>query len=44
MGGVPLAKNFDHFGGLSPPSTSCIGLASKVFSTAVINYALLRGY
>ena len=52
MGGAPLLKFFYYFGGLSPPLnilalallSKFIDLASKVFSTAVINYELLRGY
>ena len=45
----PLVKTFDHFGGLSPLKVPALpllfkALTSKVFSTAILNYALLRGY
>ena len=40
-GGTPLVKTFDHFW---PYFSKFIDLASKVFSTAMLNYELLRGY
>ena len=50
-GGTPLVKTFDHFGGSAPLKflhwpcfSKIIDLASKVFSTAMLNYKLLRGY
>ena len=50
-GGAPLVKIIDHFGGSAsleflhwPYFSKFIDLASKVFSIAMINYSLLRGY
>ena len=49
--GAQLDNTIDHFGGLSPLKilalpllSKFIDLASKAFSTVMINYALLRGY
>ena len=53
-GGAPLVETLDHFGGAQHPleilalallfKVYSIDIASKVFSTAMLNYALLRGY
>ena len=40
-GGISLARIFDHFGGLSPPKNSCIGLAFQSLLTFLPKYFLL---
>ena len=37
----PLVKIVDHFGGLSPPKNSCIGLALQSLLTLLPKYFLL---
>ena len=40
-GWSPLAKAFDHFGGLSLPKNSCIGYAFQSLLTLLPKYFLL---
>ena len=40
-GGAPLVKIFDHFGELSPPENSCIGLAFQSLFSLLPKYFLL---